>query len=116
MSKSARKQARVLLCKTHTESKKTRIFKEELIFKRTVASSQTSSTPGFTPRWVAACKLQALHILSLPTPHPQLLPTPQLFKVFPIWVTFSNSAQVHRADSLYHEMAALQHLVMNSVD
>lgn len=45
MSKSARMQACVFLCKTYTESKQTKIFKEELIFKRIVASPQTSNTP-----------------------------------------------------------------------
>lgn len=44
---SARMQAYiyVFLSKTHTESKKIKALKEELIFQRTVASSQTFITP-----------------------------------------------------------------------
>lgn len=52
---SARMQAYVFLSKIHTESKKIKVFKEELIFQRTVSSSQTFITPDLlhseeTPR------------------------------------------------------------------
>ena len=78
MSKSARMQACVFLWKTYTESKKTKIFKEELIFKRIVASSDIQHFL-FPPQWVAAHKLQYLHILRFPMPLPHSLSTPQLF-------------------------------------
>lgn len=38
-------QAYVFLSKIHTESKKIKVFKEELIFQRTVSSPQTFITP-----------------------------------------------------------------------